>query len=553
MSLGIIPRDEILAGADEYALRLNAELADTPYYVDTILVKKVVSFISLLKHTKGTYAGVPFQLLPFEIEIIVNVLCVKRRSDHHRRYSTALIFLPRKNGKTEFVGAILNTFLFTDKEKGKEIYCAANETNQAQIIFNATKTMITQNDSLKNKCSIWKSTKMIEKDSDFNDFVKVLTSNAETKDGLNPYVFCYDELHAAKDNSLYTVLEEGMGSRDEPLAIIISTAGYNNQGIMKQKYDYAKQVKQGIIKDDSFYSLIFEPNEKDLGANGEGWKNEEVWKKVNPSLGYGIKIDYLRDKFTRALHSGEEEVAFKTKHLNIWTNAATVWIKDDVWTSSGGGKLSMESLAGRECYGGLDLSHTTDTTSFMLVLPRADGGLDTVRRYYIPEDNMRERARKDRVPYVSWCNSGYITATPGNVIDYDYIERDIKELASKYNIKLLNYDRFAATQIITHLSDEGIEVNGFGQGFVSMNAPTKMLETLALQKKINHENDPVLRWMLSNVALQIDAAGNIKCDKGKSRERIDGVVALVMAIGAWISEKKEEKTNPYNERGIRFL
>ncbi|MDR2342831.1 MAG: terminase large subunit [Campylobacteraceae bacterium] len=456
-------------------------------------------------------------------------------------------FTPTHN--TEIIAAVLNYFLFVDEEKGKDIYCAANETDQASIIFNATKSMIVQDTRLSAHCNIWRSTKTIERKGGFHSFVKVLTANADTKDGLNPYVFVYDELHAAKDGNLFNVLEEGTVGREQPLTFIISTAGYNHQGVMKQKYDYAKKVASGIIKDDTFYSMIFELGEDDI-AN-EGWKKEENWEKVNPALGYGVTLDGLRSQFTKALESGEEEVAFKTKHLNMWTNASRVWIKDEVWTLLNPSACSLTE--GRECYAGLDLSSTTDISSLIAIFPNPDGSFDTLRRYYIPEDNMRSRVRRDRVPYIDWHNKGYITTTPGNVIDYDYIEKDILFIAEKFRLKLLNYDRFMATQIITHLSDEGIEVNGFGQGFVSMNAPTKMLETLVLQGKINHENDPVLRWMISNVELQMDAAGNVKCDKGKSRDKIDGVVALIMSIGGWILNKKEEITHPYNERGVIFF
>jgi phage terminase large subunit-like protein len=546
----LMTREQISACAKQKIAEIEQELIETPYYICQETASKMIGFISYLKHTKGKFAGKNFQLLPFQIEFLLNSICVKRRSNGLRRYRIALLMIPRKNGKTEIIAAVLNYFLFIDEEKGKDIYCAANETDQASIIYNATKSMITQDTALSARCNIWRSTKMIEAKGGFHNFVKVLTANADTKDGLNPYVFVYDELHAAKDGSLFNVLEEGTVGREQPLTYIISTAGYNHQGVMKQKYDYAKKVASGIIKDDTFYSMIFELSDEDLGDDGEGWKKEENWIKVNPALGYGVTLDGLRSQFTKALESGEEEVGFKTKHLNMWTNASKVWIRDDIWKRQN--IIPNPNFDKRKCYGGLDLSQTTDITSAMFVFPRDDGGLDTLRRYYIPEDNMRARARRDRVPYIDWCNQGYIFPTPGNVIDYDYIERDIEAIAERYDLKLLNYDRFMAMQIITHLQDKGIEVNGFGQGFVSMNSPTKMLETLVLQGKINHENDPVLRWMISNVELQMDAAGNVKCDKGKSRDKIDGVVALIMAIAAWMSEKSAA-VNPYELRGIRFV
>lgn len=544
---------EIKSEAEAYVTQKNIELSGSKYYLCTETSKKVITFVSMLKHTGGTLAGVSFQLLNFQIVFLIDVICTKHRSTGLRRYTTALLFIPRKNGKTELIAALLNYFLFVDTEKGKEIYCAANETQQAQIIYKAASTMIKQNTTLTPRCDLWKSTKTIEKKGEFEDFIKVLTANAETKDGLKSYVVVYDELHAAKDASLYTVLEEGMANRTEPLFIIISTAGYNQQGIMRKKYDYAKQVKEGIIKDDSFYSMIFEIDPKELEKDKDLWKKEEMWIKCNPAMGYGVRMDYLRSKFIKAQHSGEDEVAFKTKHLNIWTNAATVWIRDEDWSGGENYPLHLDDLRGRKCYGGLDLSSTTDITALVLIFPRDDGGIDVLRRYWIPEDNMRERARKDRVPYVDWHRDGHIKSSPGNVIDYDFIEAEIIKFSEIVQIETLHYDRWNAANITNHLTDHGINAVGFGQGFASMSAPTKMIETLSLQKKINHENDPVLRWMCSNVAITKDAADNYKIDKSKSRERVDGMVALAMAIGAWMVNKPKEESSPYENHGIRTL
>lgn len=546
--------EEIRAEAEAYVVQKNIELETTPYYVCADTAKRLIAFVSMLKHTGGALAGVSFQLLHFQIVFLIDVICTKHRSTGRRRYTTALLFIPRKNGKTELIAALLNYFLFIDEEKGKEIYCAANETQQAQIIYKAASTMIKQNKTLEKRCNKWASTKTIEKKSgEFEDFIKVLTANAETKDGLKPYVVVYDELHAAKDASLYTVLEEGMASRDDPLFIIISTAGYNQQGIMKKKHDYAHKVQKGIVKDDTFYSMMFEIPPEELEKDPELWKKEATWRMVNPAMGYGAKISYFRSKFIKALESGEDEVAFKTKHLNIWTNAAKVWIRDVVWMSSNVYPLSLDDLSGRKCYGGLDLSSTTDITSLILVFPRDDGGLDVLRRYWIPEDNMRERARRDRVPYIDWHRDGHISTSNGNVIDYDFIEAEIIKLSEIVQIEILHYDRWNAANITNHLTDYGINAVGFGQGFASMSAPTKMIETLALQKKINHENDPVLRWMCSNVAITKDAADNYKIDKAKSRERVDGMVALAMAIGAWMTNTPKEESSPYESYGVRFL
>lgn len=538
-------REEIIKESITYAVKQNNSLSQTNYYIDMDLAKRVISFITLLKHTGGELGGVQFQLLPFQIKFIIDVICTLNKVNNRRRYTTALLFLPRKSGKTELIAALLNYFLFADKEKGKEIYCAANETDQAKIIFKATETMIKQEPRLETKCDIYKSTRTIEKNGEFEDFIKVLTANADTKDGLKPYITVYDELHAAKSADLYTVLEEGMAHRTEPLFIIISTAGYNHQGIMKQKYEYGKKVQKGIIQDDSFYSMIYEPDEDD------DWREESTWIKCNPALGYGVKIEYLRNKFIKAVHSGDDEVAFKTKHLNMWTNAATVWIKDDIWKQSAT-TINEEDLMGKTCYCGLDLASTTDIAAFILLFPKDNGSFDVLCRFFIPEDNMRERAKKDRVPYLTWVRDGYITATEGNVIDYAFIESQIKQDCENFNIEVIAYDSWNSSQLIIQLTEAGINLSKFRQGLASMSAPTKQIETLVLQNKLNHGNNPVLNWMCSNIAITRDAADNIKIDKAKSTEKVDGMVALAMALGVYLTDGK--KDNEYYEVSeFRFI
>lgn len=535
---------EIIKQARDYIACANKELAKSEYFIDETLALKVVGFVALLRHTGGKFAGHRFALLPFQIKFLIDVIATLNKKSLTRRYKTALLFLPRKNGKTELIAALLNYFLFADSEQGKEIYCAANETEQAKIIFNAMETMINQDATLSKNCSCFKSTKTIETKSKFKNFVKVLTANASTKDGLKPYVFVYDELHAAKDGELWRVLEEGTINRANPLAIIISTAGYNQNGIMKQKYDYAKQVKAGIIKDDSFYSMIFE-------ANSENWRDEREWIKANPALGAGVLIENLRDRFLKTQGNSEEELSFKTKHLNIWASSSSAWIDDEIWQSA----PKLEISDDLEWFGGLDLASVNDITAYVL-LARVDREnelpLYQIKPFFwLPESNAQARARRDRVPYLSWINQGFIRVTPGNVIDYDYLRRDIVEINEQFNIKLSAYDRWNSHEIMNKLqNDDGLAFSQYGQGFASMSAPSKEIYSLAMNKRLIHNGNPVLRWMISNVELERDASDNIKPSKKKSREKIDGVVALVMAY-AMMSLSGQDKPAP--EPSIRFL
>lgn len=532
----------IIAEAKEYIKAKNLEFQNSDYYIDEKIALKAITFISLLRHTGGKLAGSPFALLPFQIKFITDIIGTYDRRTAQRRYKTAVLFIPRKNGKTELIAALLNYFLFVDSEKGKEIYCAANETDQARIIFNAATTMIAQNSTLSKNCEIYKSTRSVVAKSEFQNFIKVLTANAQTKDGLKPYVFVYDELHAAKDGELWRVLDEGTINRTNPLSIIISTAGYNLAGEMKRKYDYAKQVEQGIIKDDSFYSMIFE-------ADSAKWQDESEWVRANPALGYGVQLENLRTKYTQTIGNAENEMSFKTKHLNIWCNSSKAWINDEIWCAAPSLKeleiLEFPRLQKElEWYGGLDLSSTGDITAYTLIAKFKEHFI-VKPFFWLPSDNASRRARNDRVPYIDWINKGLITATDGNVIDYAYLKSDIERINSEFNIKATAYDRWNSAGIITELANEGLEnFTPFGQGFGAMSQPAKEIYALAMKKQLVHGGNPVLRWMISNVEILTDPAGNIKLAKNKSREKIDGVVALVMAYGVYSMLGVRETSSP---------
>lgn len=534
-------RQNIINEAKNYIDKAQQNLQNSRYYINEQIALKSINFITLLRHTKGKFAGINFQLLPFQIKFLIDVLATYDKTTQNRRYKTAMLFIPRKNGKTEFIAALLNYFLFVDDEKGKSIYCAANETEQAKIVFDAAQIIVSQNQTLSINSTIFKSTKTIEKKTIFKDFIKVLTANAETKDGLNPYIYVYDELHAAKNDNLWQVLEEGQVSRSNPLAIIISTAGHNKQGIMKQKYDYAKQVEEGIVDDESFYSMIYEANE-------QKWQDEREWLRANPAIGYGVQLENLRSRFLKTINNASEEVSFKTKHLNIWCNSAKAWINDSVWCACRG-----EVKKDIEFYAGLDLSSVEDITAYVLFGQSGDKNY-IVPFYWIPEENARARSKRHRVPYVDWINKGFIKSTPGNVVDYDFIQRDILEINTKFKIKTTGYDRWNSTGIITNLTNEGLDLTPYGQGFASMSAPTKEIYSMVLQKSLIHNNCPVMRWMISNVVLRMDSAGNVKPDKEKSREKIDGAVAMVMACGTKLLLSKNTPTpSPYESRGIRAI
>ncbi|WP_418186744.1 terminase large subunit [Aliarcobacter lanthieri] len=548
--------------AEKYIIKKDKELQkeSDEYYIDKPLAYRCVRFGSLIKHTAGSFGGKTFQFQEWQIESVVDLFGTKHKKGAFkglRRYQRALFFMPKKNGKTEF-GALLHLIMFfLFDEKSKEQYCIGRTLDQAKLVHKAFTTMINQEDDLKELVHITKKPpKIIKKDGAFEDVFEALASDADSQEGKNVSFFTNDEPHTHPNKDTYQILADGMAGRDEPLEVNISTAGYNMQGyFFTDIYLYAKKVKQGIIKDDTFYCKMFELDEEDM-KDDDFWKDEKLWKKANPNLGISPTYSYMRNKVILAEQSEQALIAFKTKHLNVWCDKVDIWIRHKVFSGNQTPikYQKIKSLKNKLCYGGLDLSSSTDITSLVLNFPRGDGGYDVIPFFWIPKDNMRERVRRDKVPYFDWVKQGYIKTTTGNVIDYSFIERDIRRLAEFFNIKMIAYDRWNSSDLIRRLTDDEVsEFIPFGQGFASMSAPTKQIEVLSLQGKLNHGNNPVLNWMNSNVVLRKDPSGNIKIDKDKSTEKVDGMVAEAMALGVAIKDEIKEETNIYETRGLREL
>jgi len=536
--------------AKKYIKEKSKELTPTKYYIDEKLAYKCIRFASLLKHTSGEFAGVNFQFQEWQVHSIVDLFGTKyRHGDYQglRRYQKALFFMPKKNGKSEFAGLLHAVMFFIDPDKAKEQYSIATEIEQAKIIHKVFLTMLKQEPDLYEMIkSTIKPPRISKENGAFEDEFQSLTSSADTKDGLRPSFLTVDEGHAHKTMDLYQIMSDGLAGRNEPLEIHLSTAGYNLQGFFYRLiYKYAKKVKDGTIKDDRFYAVLFEPSDEDLKRD-DFWKDKNIWKKANPNLGVSPTYSYMDGKVAMAEESEEALIAFKTKHLNCWVDKPNTWIKSEIWNRSQTPirYTKLKELRNKTAYAGLDLASTTDIAAFVLIFPDGKGGIDVISRFYLPEDNMRDRVKIDKVPYLDWVKDGLISTTPGNTIDYDYIERDILRYCEFFNIKMVAYDRWNSSQMITNLEkNEVADLIPFGQGFASMSSPTKQVEVLSLQDKINHGSNEVLNWMCSNVVLRRDAADNIKIDKDKSIEKVDGMVSLVMALGAYIADTKTEEDN----------
>lgn len=512
------------------------------FYFDEQAAQIAVNFFRLLHHSKGEWAGQPFILQDWQRDEIIRPLFGwKRRSDGMRRYRTAYIEVPRKNGKSTLAAGIALLLLFASDEPGAEVYSAAADRDQAAIVFDQAKAMVKAAPQLAKLAEVYKHSIVVPST---RSVYRVLSADVKTKYGLNAHGVVFDELHAQPTRELWDVLTTSTGSRRQPLVVAITTAGFDRESICWEQHEYARQILEGIIDDPSFFAYIRAADPED------DWLDEEVWAKANPSLGVTVKLDYLRNEARRAQLTPAYQNTFRRLHLNQWTQQSTRWLPLEAWDACGE-PFDPRLLEGAPCYGGLDLASSSDIASFVLCFPSEPGEEEHyawLPFFWIPEENMVERARKDRVPYDAWVRDGLITATEGNVIDYGYIVRDIEALGERFNIREIAFDRWGAFQVSQALEGAGFTMVGFGQGFASMAGPTKELLRIVLDGKLSHGGHPVLRWMADNMVVSTDAAGNVKPNKAKSREKIDGIVAGIMALDR--AMRHREAGSVYEERGI---
>lgn len=510
--------------------------------------QKAIKFISQLRHTKGKWAGVKWSWIPWQIELIQEAFG-RVKKDGTRQYRFIYVEVPKKSGKSELAAAVANKLLFADSEVGGEVYSAAGDRSQASIVFNLAVQMRTESKALKQRSKAVRSVKRLLVPKT-NSFYCALSAETYTKHGINPSGIIIDELHAHPTRDLYdTLTDETDAARSQQMVFIITTAGiYDPNSIGWEIHNYATNVRDGIIEDPSFLPVIHAADEE------EDWKDPKVWAKVNPSLGYIFDAEYVKKKFAKIELRPSLENNFRRFRLNQWVKQSVRWINMDSWDACNLHELTEERLRGRSCYSGLDLSSNTDVTALVHVFPPDDpeGIYDVLPEFFIPEDNMQMRSRRDGVPYDMWVRAGLITATPGNVVDYKFIIEAVKKAGLKYDLQELPYDRWGATKVAQDLDDEGVPIVPFGQGFASMSGPTKELETLVLQKRLNHGGNPVLRWMANNMVVKTDPAGNTKPDKSKSTEKIDGIVATIMALGRAVKGDGTFKSI-YEDRGITVL
>ena len=503
-----------------------------------------VDFIQNLEHTTGRWAGRRFKLMPWQERLVRDLFGIVKPNGK-RQFNMAYIEVPKKNGKSELAAAIALYLTIADFEPSAEVYSCAADKDQASIVFRTATSMVERNSALSQVVKIVPSTKRLIYGG-LNSFYRVLSSESKTKHGFNTHGVIFDELHAQPNRDLYDVMLHGSGdAREQPLFFIITTAGTDRNSICWEVHQKAQDIIEGRKIDPTFYPVIYGV------ADDDDWTDEKVWAKANPSLGITIDIEKIRVACESAKHNLAEENLFRRLRLNQWVKQTVRWMPMDKWDAC---DIAFDSkqLEGRECYAGLDLSSTTDVTAFVLVFPpqTEDEKYLVLPYFWIPEESLTARVRRDHVPYDIWRQQGFLAATEGNVIHYAAIEKHIEDSTAIYNIKEVAFDRWGATHLVQNLQGMGLTVIPFGQGFKDMSAPTKELHKLVLGGEIAHAGNPVLRWMADNVNIELDPAGNQKPNKAKSTERIDGIVALIMAIDRCMRKLEHEGKSIYDERGL---
>lgn len=512
-------------------------------YYDKEKADRAVAFIEHLCHTKGKWAGKPFLLLPWQEQIVRDLFGIVKKNGK-RQFLTAYIEIPKKNGKSELAAVIALYLLYADNEPSAEVYGAACDRNQASIVFDVARQMVEMSPALMRRSKIRSAGKRIINYRNAG-FYQVLSAETGTKHGLNVSGLVFDEIHAQPNRKLYDVLTKGSGdAREQPLFFIITTAGNDKNSICYELHTKALDLVAGRKKDSTFYPVVYGLEHE------EDWTDEANWYKANPSLGHTIQIDRVREAYRNAVENPAEENVFKQLRLNIWTSASIRWIPEQVY-DKGNLPIDRDFLRGRMCYGGLDLSSTSDITALVLAFPpRSDDEKYILRPFFwLPEDTLELRCRRDHILYDVWQKQGFIQTTEGNVIHYGFIEKFIEKLGKTYHIREIAYDRWNATQMVQNLEDRGFTMVPFGQGFKDMSPPSKELFKLLMEGNIIHGGNPVLKWMAGNVVMRQDPAGNIKPDKEKSVEKIDGIVASIMALDRCI-RNRIGSGSVYDERGV---
>lgn len=530
------------------------------YVYDAAEAERPIKFLeSLCRHHKGKWAGQPLLLEGWQKHDLREAFGWKR-ADGSRRFRTVYQEVPRKNGKSEIAGGLGLFLEGADGEAGAEVYSAATKLDQARIVWETAREMIARSPDLRRNFRTYQAS--IVKSSDTASFFKPLGADSKSLDGLNPHGVIVDELHAHKNRKVWDVLQSALGAREQPMTFVITTAGeFDPESIGWEKHEYAGHVLEGTIDDDTFYAVIYAADPPPEGLtpdeNAGYYYRESVQRQANPNYGVSVKPDYLAERAAEARVLPSAEPEYLTKHLNVWTQTTSRWLRLDRWAACEPAPVDRAereaSLLGKLCHGGLDLADRLDLNALALAFPDGEF-VDLILRFWLPEATFRDYVKRNQAHWLQWKEAGWLTVTPGNVVDHQFIRAELVALSKIYSVQTVGFDPWGALQLSIDLDQsDGIKMVETRQGFATLSEPSKDLEARIMNGKIRHANNPVLRFCAANAVVVKDPAGNIKPDKSSKNGKIDGIVASIMALARANLEPKPV-ADPYaNGAGFRQL
>ncbi len=520
--------EDVLSGkiVTGHYIKLAAErffrlMYDERYEFREDKVEQVCEFISIIHHYTGKHAGKPFVLEAWQEWIVASMYGFYLRGTNERLVQSAYIEMARKQGKSAFASALCLYHLIADGEMNAEVYMAANSKDQAKVSFNMASNFSKMLDPGKEFLDPYRDTIKYERTL---SFLKVLAADSSKLDGPNASMYLIDEYHAAKNSGVKDVLQSSQGMRENPMAVIITTAGFDRLGVCYQYREMCTEVVSGLKEDDTLFIAIYCLDKED------DWKDEAVWVKSNPNLGVTVQTKYLKTQVRKAINTPSDEVGIKTKNLNIWCDAEKTWIKDD-YILSASANVNLEEYSGLDCFIGVDLSSTSDLTSFSVMIPTTEK-MVWKTFYFLPEAALTEKRFKEL--YGEWARQGALCITPGNVVDYDFILNKIMEIGQILNIVTIGYDSWNATQFVINCTEKGLPMEPYSQSIGNFNKPTKELERLLLSGVAVIDNNIITRHCFRNVVMARDKNGNTKPSKQYEEKKIDGVIAMIEALGVYL-------------------
>lgn len=503
----------------------------SPYVFDENEANRVCKFIELLTHTKGELAGTRIHLEPWQVFILTTVFGWLRRADGGRRYRRAYVEVSRGNGKSTLCSGIGLYCLLADREGGAEVYSFATTRDQAKIVFGDAKVMAERNAPLRNKFGLQVLANALYVPTSNSTF-QAKSAEGSTLDGLNTHLAIIDELHAHKTRAVYDVVETSTGKRKNSLMFVITTAGFDTSGICYEVRTMVTKVLEKSVVDETQFGIIYGLDE------GDDWTTVEALEKANPNWGISVRPEIITSLMKKAIALPSAVNNFKTKHLNIWCSASSAWMDMQAW-EAGEINVDRSDFEGQPCYIGLDVGAKNDVTAKVLLFPVGKSFV-VFADFYLPEAAVEKSTNSQ---YRGWVEEGWITQSGGAMTDLARIEEDIRDDLSRYDVKGIAFDPWNALQLATSLSNDGAPMIEYRNTVQNFSDPMKSLEALTQDKRISHDGNPVLRWMMSNVVAKLDAKDNIFPRKERYENKIDGVVALIMALG--IATNSGEEVNPF--------